>query len=129
VKRFIRENKGSASLEFVILAIPLFLPILIFMNRFADISDAEGSLRSLARESARAYVTSANDRIAHQVLSEVIAEGSAALGYSDSVRYSVRCSQTPCIYPNGRVSVTVMAMLPHSQEVTITAIEYVSPWS
>ena len=127
--RFCRDIRGSASLEFVVLAIPLFLPILIFMNNFSDSSDAQASLHSLAREGARAYVTSANDQIGNQVASQVIRAGGAALGFHDSIRFLIRCSQTPCIYPNGRVSVSVIARLKNSDEVEVTAIEYVSPWA
>ena len=66
--RFIRENRGSASLEFVLLAIPLFLPIFIFMNFFAESTDTQTSLRTLAREAARTYVTSKSDEIAAEVM-------------------------------------------------------------
>lgn len=129
MKKLLKDEQGSASLEFVVLAIPLFLPILIFMSNFAQTSDVQSSLRSLAREGARAYVTSENDAIANQVTSQVISVGGIALGFQDSIRYLVRCSQTPCIYPNGRVSVTVVARLKNSNEVQVTAIEYVSPWA
>ena len=129
MKSFIKNCQGSASLEFVVLAIPLFLPILIFMTSFSESSDAQGALRSLAREGARAYVISANDEIANQVAAKVIAVGADALGYKESIRYLIRCSQTPCIYPNGRVSVSVIARLQNSDEVEVTAIEYVSPWA
>ncbi len=127
--RFIRENRGSASLEFVLLAIPLFLPIFIFMNFFAESTDTQTSLRTLAREAARTYVTSKSDEIAAEVMSQVIFEGSSALGYSHSIRYWVRCSQSPCIYPNGRVAVTIVARLQNSKSIEVTAIEYVSPWA
>lgn len=127
--RFIKDCRGSASLEFVVLAIPLFLPILIFMSAFSQTSDAQASLRSLAREGARAYVSSANDQIANQVAAQVIAVGADALGYRESIRYVIRCSQTPCIHPNGRVAVTVIARLHNLDEVEVSAIEYVSPWA
>lgn len=129
MKRFIGNRRGSASLEFVVLAIPLFLPILIFMKGFSESSDAQVALRSLAREGARAYVLSANDEIANQVAAKVIAVGAEAMGYKESIRFLVRCSQKPCIYPNGRVSISVIARLQNSDEVEVTAIEYVSPWS
>ena len=127
--RFIRENRGSSSLEFVLLAIPLFLPIFIFMNFFAESTDTQTSLRTLAREAARTYVTRTSDEIAAEVMSQVISEGSSALGYSHSIRYWVRCSQSPCIYPNGRVAVTIVARLQNSKSIEVTAIEYVSPWA
>lgn len=127
--RFLKDSRGSASIEFVVLAVPLFLPIFIFLNNFADSSDTQSSLRSLARETARAFVTSDNDEIAYQVAAQVISEGGKALGFSNSIRYSINCSQSPCIYPDGRVSVTVVARLRNLDEVEVSAIEYVSPWT
>ena len=127
--RFLKDSRGSASIEFVVLAVPLFIPIFIFLNNFADSSDTQSSLRSLARETARAFVTSDNDEIANQVAAQVISEGGKALGFSNSIRYSINCSQSPCIYPDGRVSVTVVARLRNLDEVEVTAIEYVSPWT
>lgn len=127
--RFLKDSRGSASIEFVVLAVPLFLPIFIFLNNFADSSDTQSSLRSLARETARAFVTSDNDEIANQVAAQIISEGGKALGFSNSIRYSISCSQSPCIYPDGRVSVTVVARLRNLDEVEVSAIEYVSPWT
>ena len=62
--KLINEDKGSASVEFVILAIPLFLPILLFLNHFATLSNSELVARTLVRESLRAYVTSPNNDVA-----------------------------------------------------------------
>lgn len=127
--RFIKEARGSVSLEFVLLAIPLFLPVFIFMNIFAESTDTQASLRTLAREAARTYVTSKSDEVAEEVISQVISEGSSALGYSHLIRYWVRCSQSPCIHANGRVEVTIATRLQNSRSIEVTAIEYVSPWA
>jgi Flp pilus assembly protein TadG len=61
---FLKDQRGSASIEFVILAIPLFIPLFLYMNTFSSVSDDQERLRTLARESVRAFVTSANDGIA-----------------------------------------------------------------
>ena len=36
MKRFLRNQDGSASVEFVALAIPLFIPLFIYLNQFAN---------------------------------------------------------------------------------------------
>ena len=54
----IREDHGSAIVEFVALAIPLFIPIFIYLNQFASLSGNEEIVRVLAREGLRAYVAS-----------------------------------------------------------------------
>ena len=62
VKRFLIEESGSATIEFALLAIPLFLPISLFLNHFATLSNSELVARTLVRESLRAYVTSPNNK-------------------------------------------------------------------
>lgn len=128
-KNIVTEESGSASVEFVLLAIPLFLPVLIFVANFSEITDSHASLRTLARESARAFVMSESDEIAYRVAEEVVEKGSAVLGYQGKVTLGIECSQQPCISPNGKVTATVTARLKSSKSVSVSAIEYVSPWS
>jgi Flp pilus assembly protein TadG len=126
---FFTEDSGSASVEFVLLAIPLFLPILIFFSNFAEITDSHSALRTLARESARAFVMSESDQIAYQVASDVVEKGAAALGYEGKVTLNITCSERPCITPNAKVTTTVSVQLKGSKKISVSAIEYVSPWS
>ena len=80
---FWRDERGSASIEFVLLAIPLFIPLFLFMNSFSAVTDDQERLRTLARESARAFVTSANDQNAFEVANSVVIEGAHLLGFVD----------------------------------------------
>ncbi|MSY37789.1 MAG: hypothetical protein F2639_06120, partial [Actinobacteria bacterium] len=52
-KRLAGES-GSAIVEFVVLAIPLFIPIFIYLSNFASVSGNEAIVRTLAREGLRA---------------------------------------------------------------------------
>jgi Flp pilus assembly protein TadG len=126
---FFTEDSGSASVEFVLLAIPLFLPILIFFSNFAEITDSYSALRTLARESARAFVMSESDGIGYQVASDVVEKGAAVLGYEGKVTLDIKCSERPCITPNAKVTTTVAVQLKGSKKISVSAIEYVSPWS
>ena len=126
---FIRDQSGSAAVEFVLLAIPLFLPILIFFSNFAEITDSHSALKTLARESARAFVMSENDEVAFHVASDVVEKGATALGYQGRAALEVQCSQRPCISPNAKITTTVTIRLKNSKSLSISAIEYVSPWS
>jgi len=128
-RNILTDESGSASIEFVLLAIPLFLPILIFMANFSEITDSHTALRTLARESARAFVMSESDEIAFRVAEEVVEKGSTVLGYQGKVILNIECSQKPCISPDGRVTATVTTRLKSSKSVSVSAIEYVSPWS
>jgi len=128
-RNFLSEDSGSASLEFVALVIPLFLPILIYFSNFAEISDSHSALRTLARESARAFVMSENDGTAYQVAADVVEKGAAALGYQGLVTLDIQCSQRPCISPDTKITTTVTAQLKGAQKISVAAIEYVSPWA
>ena len=47
-RRFANDEKGSAIVEFVVLAIPLFIPIVIYLASFASLSGNEA--RRMAEE-------------------------------------------------------------------------------
>jgi hypothetical protein len=127
------EDSGSASVEFVLLAIPLFLPILIFIGHFATLSNSELVARTLARESLRAYITSPNNDVAPTRAWEVLTIGARAEGLKESeisnLDLNFQCSSNPCLTPNGRVRATLNLKLPNqNRTVTAQAEEIVSTW-
>lgn len=129
----IKGESGSASVEFVLLAIPLFLPILFFLNHFATLSNSELVARTLVRESLRAYVTSPNNDVAPGRAWQVVTIGGRAEGLTEpqisSIDLNFQCSATPCISPNGRIRATLKMPLPNQgRVVTAQAEEYISPW-
>lgn len=130
----LENQEGSASVEFVLLAIPLFIPLYIFMNTFATTSDHQNALRTLARESARAFVTSSSDESAFVVASDVVDKGAQLLGIQDEfqegvILMQINCSIRPCISPDSKVTVTLSRHLDSRNIVEVSAIEYVSPWA
>lgn len=133
VLRSIRCEEGSATVEFVVLAIPLFLPIFIYLTGFADLSDKENIARVLARESARAFVASRSDSSAWFSANSVARVGAERLGLSASeigaMRIDINCSESPCISPRGKVEVTIQLDSKLTQRnISATAQEHVSPW-
>ena len=133
VKRFLIEEHGSASIEFVLLAIPLFLPILLFLNHFATLSNSELVARTLVRESLRAYVTSPNNEVAPDRAWQVMTIGGRAEGLTEeqisNLDINFECSANPCITPNARIRATLKMQLPNQGRiVTAQAEEYISPW-
>jgi Flp pilus assembly protein TadG len=133
VIRLIKSENGSASVEFIALALPLFIPLFIFLQQFAGISAEENIARTLAREGARAYVSSSSDQSAEEMMNKVIMVAGKALGLTDEqfdrLAIGLECSNSPCHSPNGKVQVTVH-FSPNSQfrSVTASAQEYFSPW-
>lgn len=128
-----RSEDGSAVVEFVLLAIPLFIPIILFMSSFADVSDKESIARTLARESVRGFVLSRGDISAYLTARHIASEGATALGLDSdeisSLKVSVRCDLWPCIAPRNRISLTITFYSNQShREIRATAEEVLSPW-
>ena len=128
VMRVITDRSGSASVEFSMLAIPLYIPLFIFISQFSHSSDAQDSLRTLARESVRAFVSSANDEIAFGVAEQIIEKGGAILGH-ENIEIRILCSASPCISPDARVLVRLTSKSSSNVKIEVSAIEYVSPWA
>lgn len=131
--RALLDERGSASAEFSILAIPLFIPLFIFIGHFANATDSQDSLRTLARESVRAFVSSSNDQIAYYVANQVIAKGGEVLG-QENIGIRITCSASPCISPDAQVIVHLTSRNPGNSPfsfsaIEVSAIEYVSPWA
>ena len=130
----IKSEKGSASIEFIALALPLFVPLIIFLQQFSSASSEEGFARTLAREGARAYVSSSNSLSAEEMMNKVIIVAGEKLGLSDEqfsrMAIGLECSNSPCHSPNGRVQVSVhFSATAKYRSVTASAQEYFSPWS
>jgi Flp pilus assembly protein TadG len=134
MSRVLRCERGSASIEFVALALPLFVPIIFFLHQFASVSGQEEIARTLAREGARAFVTSANQSSAAAAMSAVIYSAGRELGLTEDefqrMAVNLECSSSPCYSPNGKIVVTVhFGASREFRAVTASAQEYISPWS
>jgi hypothetical protein len=131
MRKLLVGEEGSAVLEFVALALPLFIPIYLFLNQYSLQSDTESSLKTLSREMARAFVTSENDLVAERVTSEVFSKGATILGFqndleSHNLTFTYHCRNRPCISPDNEIIISVYSKKANR---TISAIEYVSPWA
>lgn len=134
MKSIIRCERGSATVEFVALALPLFVPIIFFLHQFASVSGQEEIARTLAREGARAFVTSSNQFSAAAAMNAVISRAGRELGLTDyefeQMAINLECSSSPCYSPNAKIVVTVhFGASKEFRAVTASAQEYISPWS
>ena len=131
LRKLAGDEEGSAIVEFVVLALPLFIPLFIYLNHYATSSDVQASLRTLSREMARGFVTSENDAVASRVTFEIFSKGAEVLGFSEelasgSLTYSYECKSSPCISPNNEIVMTLRSI---NSKTSISTIEYVSPWA
>ncbi len=128
-----RREDGGAIVEFVALAIPLFIPIFIYLNSFSSISGNEFIARSMAREVLRVYVISENDGAARNLSSSatqlLARQWSLSSSEISSLRTQMDCSHSPCLSANGRIKLTISFVDDQTQrEVSASAQEHLSPW-
>lgn len=134
-KKAVQRDEGSASVEFVLLALPLFIPIFIFLGQFTTVSSHEMVMQTLARESLRSFIESSSDESGEALIRQVIEVGGKSLGLSQreiaAIDVEVKCSKSPCHLPNGRVRITLTmnSSVSHGRIIEAAAQEYFSPWS
>ena len=131
--RKLKDESGSAVLEFVALALPLFVPVIIFLSTFATASNDEFIVRTLARETVRAYILSNNDLSATINARNTMQTGARELGLDpkriDDLHFSIDCAGIFCISPDNKVEVTITLKSKDGKRVSsATARETVSPW-
>ena len=133
IKDRLISDSGSAIVEFVALAIPLFIPIFVYLNHFSSVSVNEEIARSLAREVLRVYVISENESAARNLSGQAIQLLARQWKLSDSEIASMRthmdCSHTPCLSANGRIKLTITFTDNQTgRVVSASAQEHLSPW-
>jgi Flp pilus assembly protein TadG len=129
----LKDESGSAIVEFVALAIPLFIPVFIYLNSFTSVSGNESVVRTLAREGVRAYVASDNDYAGRATSQQAVQLIAKHLGLTNremdslSVRYD--CSRMPCLSANSRIRLTITYVDEESHRtIEASAQENISPW-
>ena len=129
----LKSESGSAIVEFVALAIPLFIPIFIYLNHFSSISVNEEIARSMAREVLRVYVLSEDESAARNLSGNAMNLLARQWKLTDfevaSMRTHMDCTQTPCISANGKIKLTVSFTDEQTgRVVSASAQEHLSPW-
>jgi hypothetical protein len=130
--RFSSES-GSAIVEFVALAIPLFIPIFIYLNHFSSISVNEEIARSMAREVLRVYVISEDESAARNLSGDAMNLLAQQWKLSNSeiasLRTQMECTHLPCLSANGRIKLTISFNDEQTGRViSASAQEHLSPW-
>lgn len=131
--RSLKSDSGSATVEFVALAIPLFIPIFIYLNHFSSVSVNEEIARSMAREVLRVYVISENDDAARDLSGKATQLLARQWNLKDSEVASLRtrmdCTRFPCLTANGRIKLTISFTDEETGRLVIaSAQEHLSPW-
>lgn len=121
------DERGSATSEFILIALPLFLPALLFFLSISQVSRAEMEASMLAREALKAFVSSENDAEAHlrtrlllDQYSQLVASGRNTSSSFNSLsdQYSISCSTYPCIQPGAQVELTLFSLIDVGSEIS-----------
>ena len=103
------DEDGSAIIEFIAIAIPIFISLAIFMSNLQLDASIHYQARSLVRQLARIYVTSDSDidgikrmSILKETFTREVFSNTSGIA---SPEISLRCSSTPCLTPGSRVEV------------------------
>lgn len=132
-KSRLKSDSGSAIVEFVALAIPLFIPIFIYLNHFSSVSVNEEIARSMAREVLRVFVISENEFAARNLSGKATNLLARQWKLTDSEISSLRirmdCTRFPCLSANGRIKLTISFTDEQTGRiVSASAQEHLSPW-
>jgi Flp pilus assembly protein TadG len=130
---FTKDEEGSAIIEFVIFALPLFVPLVIFLTSINQSAQIQYEARNFARQIARAYVTSPSQGLTSarvQAVTEAFAATTFASNKIDfPPKIEILCSFNPCLSPNGKVEVKVSITSAKSgRSTSATAIQTVDSW-
>jgi Flp pilus assembly protein TadG len=129
ISRFLQEESGSAILEFILVALPLFLPLTLFLQSIEAKSQNLGDLNNAARQVARAFTTSPSESLApvraNEVLRTYQKEVLPSHGDKSILNLSITCEGAPCLTPNAKVTVT---LTDSSLGLSASATQIVDAW-
>lgn len=96
----LRET-GSSVVEFVVFAIPLFIPLIFFVNNFAARSFSEIEYQNIARQSLRAFVTSSDYETGVRKIAYIL-DSSRIVPVP---KYKIYCPTAKCFTPGSIVTI------------------------
>jgi hypothetical protein len=131
-KKF-RDEDGSAILEFIVLALPLFVPLLWFISTATHYSMTNYDLATYSRNLVRAFISTPSPEYLTSRLDSVSQEFRETLFSRDHLQsfptYEISCNESDCLSAGARVQVNVN-YLPIGSEnsLTSTSVGYVDKW-
>lgn len=107
------RERGSASLEFIVAAVVLIVPVALFSAVMTQTFAVQAAAQNVARHGAHLFAIAASDARGRSALSSTAALTFADFGISSvTPAVTVRCSTTPCHQRGTVVTVTVTAQVP-----------------
>jgi hypothetical protein len=109
-----RDERGSAVVEFVTLGVLLLVPVVYLVISVGRIQAAAFATDASAREAARALTSAGDERTGRQDADAAVRLGLLDQGFDVDPALALRisCGQTPCLRPEGRITVRVAVDVP-----------------
>lgn len=107
LRRRVREDGGSALIEFVVLAVVILVPSLYLVITLGAVQSAVFAADVLARDAARILATEPDPATADARIAELTAQLLDDYGLENGEVVSVDCSSSRCATPGGTVQVQV----------------------
>jgi hypothetical protein len=110
-KGVLHNDEGSAVLEFIMIALPLFIPLSLYLNSVNASAQGAIELQNMARQVARAFVTSPTEELAATRANEVLSVYQNQIlpthGSRELLSLAISCEAQPCLTPNAKVSISI----------------------
>lgn len=113
-ERMKRRERGSASLEFVVVALGVLVPVLAVTVTVSEIQRAQFATVQIARSGVRAVALAPTVATGQTVAKRIAALVQSDLGVSGSPRFTLACEPRPCGTTGSlyRLTVTLRVKLP-----------------
>jgi len=112
LERVPRDERGTAVVEFVVLAVLMLIPLIYLVMMMARLQAGSFAVSQAAREAGRAYVTAASGEAAPGRAQAAARIAFLDHSFEDNGRLSIACDGSPCLRPDGRVETTATVRVP-----------------
>ena len=106
LERLPRDERGTAVVEFVVLAVLMLIPLIYLVMMMARLQAGSFAVSQAAREAGRAYVTAESGEAAPGRAQAAARIAFLDHSFEDNGRLSIACDGSPCLRPDGRVETT-----------------------
>lgn len=107
-----RDERGSAVVEFVVLAVLMLIPLIYLVMMMARLQAGSFAVTQAAREAGRAYVTADSGQAAPGRARAAARIAFVDHSFEGDGRLSIACDASPCLRPDGRVETTATVSVP-----------------
>jgi len=130
-----RDESGSAIAEFLLVALPLFIPALILFVVTNKSGQAQFNQTLLTRQALAAFTAAVDDNQGELRIQAMLRSYERSDSRLRNIAYQLRCESRPCVTPGSAVEIELTTQLSISgisgrqtQEIRTRARGFVDKW-